>query len=95
MSEGRKIRVRYRLTGWVQGVGLRYTAKYAARSLGLTGFVENEDDGSVTLEVQGQREDIEALFQALDRNHWIRIEGFSRREMPPDPDETGFFVRGY
>ena len=43
-------------TGQVQGVGFRYRARYAAQTLDLTGWVENEDDGSVTLEVQGDPE---------------------------------------
>ena len=47
MSE---IRKRIIFHGRVQGVGFRYTAKYLARSLGLTGWVENEYDGTVILE---------------------------------------------
>ena len=42
------VRRRYSIEGQVQGVGFRYRARYAAQSLGLTGWVENEDDGSVT-----------------------------------------------
>ena len=40
-------------SGDVQGVGFRYRSFYIAQSLDLTGWVQNEDDGSVTLEVQG------------------------------------------
>ena len=47
------VRRRYSIEGQVQGVGFRYRARYAAQSLALTGWVQNEDDGSVTLEVQG------------------------------------------
>ena len=47
------VRRRYSIEGQVQGVGFRYRARYAAQSLELTGWVQNEDDGSVTLEVQG------------------------------------------
>ncbi|MCR5233462.1 MAG: acylphosphatase [Lachnospiraceae bacterium] len=32
--------------GAVQGVGFRYRAKYAAQSVGATGWVRNEYDGS-------------------------------------------------
>lgn len=42
--------------GRVQGVGFRYTAKYLARSLELTGWVTNEWDGTVVMEVQGERD---------------------------------------
>ena len=45
------VRRRYSIEGQVQGVGFRYRARYAAQTLELTGWVENEDDGSVTLEV--------------------------------------------
>ena len=55
MSEIRKRIVFY---GRVQGVGFRYTAKYLAQSLQLTGWVKNEWDGTVTMEIQG-REPIE------------------------------------
>ena len=51
MSEVRKHIVFY---GRVQGVGFRYTAKYLARSLELTGWVKNDWDGTVTMEVQGR-----------------------------------------
>ena len=37
------VRRRYSIEGQVQGVGFRYRARYAAQSLELTGWVENED----------------------------------------------------
>ena len=47
------LRRRWRFTGRVQGVGFRYFAACAAQKLGLTGWVANNWDGSVTLEAQG------------------------------------------
>ncbi|MBO4591408.1 MAG: acylphosphatase, partial [Eubacterium sp.] len=44
------------VSGDVQGVGFRYRANYAARGLGLTGYVRNLYNGKVELEVQGERE---------------------------------------
>ena len=49
-----EIRRRVRFHGRVQGVGFRYTARFAAESLGLTGWVKNEWDGSVLMEVEGR-----------------------------------------
>ena len=51
------IRRRYQVYGRVQGVGFRYTVTQAANALGLTGWVCNERDGSVTTELQLKRLD--------------------------------------
>ena len=45
--------------GIVQGVGFRYFAYSLARSMGLKGYVRNESDGSVLIEVSGERRLIE------------------------------------
>ena len=49
------IRRQYHVYGRVQGVGFRYTVTQAADALGLTGWVCNERDGSVTTELQLKR----------------------------------------
>ena len=41
------------VTGNVQGVGFRYTARREAEKLGLVGFVRNRSDGSVETEFEG------------------------------------------
>ena len=61
------VRRRYSIEGQVQGVGFRYRARYAAQALELTGWVENEDDGSVTLEVQGDPDKFMRLFASARR----------------------------
>lgn len=58
-------RVAARFTGTVQGVGFRWTCREIARELGLTGWVRNEYDGSVSLELQGEGADIAAFFTKL------------------------------
>ena len=60
------IRKRYVFYGRVQGVGFRYWAKHAAKMFGVTGWVRNEYDGSVTMEVQGNEEQIRRVVEALD-----------------------------
>ncbi len=52
------MRVRLRIYGRVQGVFFRATAREQAKRLGLTGYVKNEPDGSVTIEAQGPEEKI-------------------------------------
>ena len=73
------VRRRYSIEGQVQGVGFRYRARYAAQTLELTGWVENEDDGSVTLEVQGDPDKFMQLFAMIQKSDYIRITGSRRR----------------
>lgn len=89
MSEVRKHFVFY---GRVQGVGFRYTAKYLAQSLGLTGWVRNEWDGTVTMEVQGREVLINKLLVGLNQGHFIRIEWTDTKEIPLE-EEKRFDVR--
>lgn len=58
-------RVHLRFVGWVQGVGFRWTSQSVAEKLGLTGWVRNELDGSVTMELQGPDEKISQFFTDL------------------------------
>ena len=77
------------------GGGFRYRARYAAQTLELTGWVENEDDGSVTLEVQGDPEKFLRLFAMIQKSDYIQITGIRQKDLPPDPWERGFSVKGY
>ncbi len=76
--------------GWVQGVGFRWRARCAAAHVGATGWVRNEPDGSVTLELPGAEAQIDAVLQAIERGAYIRIERMEVRTLPVDPDERGF-----
>lgn len=48
--------------GSVQGVGYRYAASEKARGLGLTGFIRNEPDGTVYIEVEGEQSVVERFI---------------------------------
>lgn len=78
--------------GRVQGVGFRYTAKYLARSLGLTGWVKNEWDGTVTMEVQGRETLIHELLKGINRSSFIKIEWMDTKEITVET-ESCFSVR--
>ena len=87
------VRQRLVFRGLVQGVGFRWRASRAARAAGATGWVRNEADGSVTVELQGTWAQICAVTDALDRGLYIRIEQMERRPIPLEPGETDFTVR--
>ena len=90
MSEVRKHSVFH---GRVQGVGFRYTAKYMAQSLELTGWVRNEYDGTVTMEVQGRETLINKLLVRLNHDRFITIEWMDTEEIPLVDTERSFSVR--
>ncbi|MFQ5569637.1 MAG: acylphosphatase [Rhodothermales bacterium] len=58
-------RLSARVFGRVQGVGFRYFTRRQARLIGLTGWVRNEYDGSVSLEAEGTQGDLEELLAAV------------------------------
>ena len=92
------IRKRFVFNGRVQGVGFRYLTRRAADLIGFTGWVRNEADGSVTLEIQGTEEQVDGVMLALKhmiikRGRYVRIESIDEEEVPLVADETGFKTR--
>ena len=87
-----EVRKRMTFYGRVQGVGFRYTAKHLAHSLGLTGWVENEYDGTVTLEIQGREALIHKLMEGLNHNLFITIDWIDTKDIPLE-NEKSFYVR--
>lgn len=84
----------WHFTGSVQGVGFRYRAQYAAQLLDLTGWVENNWDGTVDLEAQGSAAQLDRLVPTITgTSHWIHIETFTCKSIPLDPAERSFRVR--
>ena len=88
-----KIRVSLCFYGRVQGVGFRYKLRYLAEKYSVTGWVRNESDGSVAMEVQGSRGQMDQLIQKLQTHgRYIRIDHVSEMELPVK-EESGFRVK--
>lgn len=79
--------------GRVQGVGFRYKLSHLAEYYGLTGWVRNEYDGTVSAELQGQKEAIEMILRSLDEDRYIRLDRVSRKKITALPEERGFHIR--
>ncbi len=74
MSNSNK-RMAMRVHGKVQGVFFRASTQEEAQQLGLTGFVQNEQDGTVYLEAEGSAAALEALRQwALEGPRRAKVE---------------------
>ncbi len=54
-----------RITGRVQGVAFRAWVQRQAQARGLTGWVRNEADGTVTALIQGPRDVVQDMLAAL------------------------------
>ena len=55
--------LRITVTGKVQGVYFRASARSRALELGLSGFARNEPDGKVCIEVEGDETSLESFVQ--------------------------------
>ncbi|HLP17105.1 MAG TPA: acylphosphatase [Bacteroidota bacterium] len=53
------------VSGLVQGVGYRWFANRHAQAMGLSGYVKNNYDDTVSIEVEGERSVIEAFIAEL------------------------------
>ena len=87
------LRKRIRFYGQVQGVGFRYRASIAASSLGVTGWVHNEYDGSVSMEIQGTEAQIDEVILSVERGTYVRITNMDVKTIPVIEDERGFGTR--
>ncbi len=86
------IRRHYLISGDVQGVGFRYRAKYAASSMGITGYVMNRYDGKVEMELQGDRDSISRMLAQIDAGTFIHMEDIQVKDIPLDENERAFVV---
>ncbi|MCQ2500502.1 MAG: acylphosphatase [Lachnospiraceae bacterium] len=93
LKENAIIRERIRVSGRVQGVGFRYRAQHAAKSYGVKGFVRNEYDGSVFMELQGTERQITDMLITLQNSPYIRMDQIDASRIPVKEGERGFRVQ--
>ena len=83
---------RYRLIfyGRVQNVGFRLEVTELAKRLGLTGFCNNQENGSVIMEVQGQFDKIKFLVAFMKSLKRIVVKRVDKQRLPLNFTEVGF-----
>jgi len=89
MTIERKI---FRYRGDVQGIGFRVNAIQQARGLDVAGFVRNESDGDVTMDVQGRASDLSELAARVGSSMSARISETLTDVRDPMPERTGFRI---
>ena len=83
-----------RAEGRVQGVGFRFFVQSNAKAFGVTGWVKNMSDGSVTMELQGEAAIVERLIAKIKRgNDWIKVTNFTESDLPVVEGENKFAIR--
>lgn len=87
-----KIRKYIRFHGFVQGVGFRYRAEHAASRLGATGWVKNNPDGSVSMEIQGTEEMIDKVILMIEQGNYIRIDRMDVKSTKVIEEERSFRI---
>lgn len=85
-------RRRCRFSGLVQGVGFRYETQRIASQLGLSGWVQNQSNGSVVVEIEGPANYIEAFLMAVEAVSRFDITDIQVEDLPPTKAETTFRV---
>jgi len=78
-----KILYKINIKGDVQGVGFRWNAANAARNLGITGYVKNQPDGSVYIEAEGYREQLN-YYVRWCKNGPGYVEEVKTETFPPE-----------
>lgn len=91
-SHATLVRKRFRFSGLVQGVGFRYEAQRIASQLDLVGWVQNQGDGSVAVEIEGKSNYIEAFLLTIEAVPRFDITSIQAEELPLSKCETAFKI---
>jgi acylphosphatase len=91
MTRGETARLEASIRGRVHGVGFRYFVVSRAERLGLTGWVSNEQDGSLRVVAEGPRADLEVLLEALREGPASAIVEYVAEDWLPYTGHWGTF----
>lgn len=86
------VRKRCRFSGLVQGVGFRYEAMYLAGQLNLAGWAQNQSDGTVTVEIEGEERCAAEFLRAMRAVPRFDITDIEIEDLPPTGTGTAFRV---
>lgn len=86
------IRKEFHFEGNVQNIGFRFEVQSHAKPLGITGYAKNNDDGTVTAQLQGNLEDINRVISDLHNIDRIQIDSMTEKDIPLDYYENDFII---
>ena len=86
--------VHFHVTGIVQGVAFRVSARHVGAGLGLRGWVRNRGDGSVEGHAQGDDRTVDTLVDwCREGPPDARVDGLTCEPASVDTTLTGFTIR--
>ena len=86
------IRKEFHFEGNVQNIGFRFEVQSHAKPLGITGYAKNNEDGSVTAELQGTEKNINKVINNLHNIDRIQIDSMTEKDIPLDYYENNFYI---
>ncbi len=94
MSENTIVRKRLVIFGRVQGCGFRRRIRDMAEQVGVAGWVWNNQNGSVTAEMQGTEEQIKKILELVENSsELIKIRKIDTVDIPVETGDSGFGIR--
>ena len=86
------IRKEFHFEGTVQNIGFRFEVQSHSKPLGITGYAKNNEDGSVTAQLQGNLENINKVILSIQNIDRIQIDSITEKEIPLDYYEKDFSI---
>ena len=86
------IRKEFHFKGNVQNIGFRFEVQSHSKPLDITGYAKNNDDGSVTAQLQGSLKDIKNVILSLQNIDRIQIDSMTEKDLPVDYYEKDFYI---
>jgi acylphosphatase len=80
-------------SGRVQGVGFRYTTVLLSKGYDVSGVVQNLADGRVRMEVEGEKDEVNAFLAAIEERMQGYVRHVDREGGRRAPQFSGFAVR--
>lgn len=86
-------RISLRVSGRVQGVNFRHLTRLLALQRKLVGWIRNEPDGTVLMEVEGERSELQHLYDwVLGSPANTKVEDCKMDWLTPKFDENTFRI---
>ncbi len=82
--------------GRVQGVGFRYICHSIATECKVTGWIQNNYDGTVEMEIQGAPHRVDMYIEKVSKgNRFVRVRSLDIFDIPPlrALEEKGFRIK--